>query len=233
MNELQVIGAGLCRTGTLSLKLALESLGFGPCYHMSELLNDPSRVKYWRELHRTGSTDFAALFAGFRSSVDYPGARFYKELLARNPDARVILTLRDPESWYKSTLATVYANVPVTLGAKLKSAWQLLRNRHLRKAFPVLKFTQDALWNDQFGGRLGDRAHALNVFEAHTQEVRRVVPAAHLLVFDVREGWDPLCRFLDVPVPKTAFPRSNERDYFLSNVERLLDSGQVEIPRTS
>ncbi len=231
MNELKVIGAGLGRTGTLSLKLALEALGYGRCYHMSELLNDPSRLKYWRELRRAGTTDCAALFQGYRSTVDYPGARFYRELLALNPDAKVILTLRSPESWYQSTLQTIHSNIPVTFGAKLESLWDVIRNRHLRAILPVLKFTMDSVWSDKFGGRFTDKAHALAVFDAHTREVKATVPAAQLLVYDVSEGWEPLCLFLGVPVPAVAFPRSNERDYYHSNVERLLATGSVEIPR--
>ena len=230
MNQLKVIGAGLGRTGTLSLKLALEALGFGPCYHMSELLNEPARLKYWQELRIRGTTDNAALFQGYRSVVDYPAAGLYRELLKLNPDAKVILTLRAPESWYKSTFETLYSSIPWSVSAKLKSLWQLITNRHVRNVFPVLRFAQDTIWLRQFGGRFADKAYALSVFEAHTRDVKAHVPAAQLLVYEISEGWEPLCRFLGVPVPAMPFPRSNGRDFYAHNIEQMLSIGRVDVP---
>ncbi|KJS04647.1 MAG: hypothetical protein VR73_14130 [Gammaproteobacteria bacterium BRH_c0] len=229
MNELKIIGAGLGRTGTLSLKTALEILGYGRCYHMLELINDPQRLRYWKQLERTGSTDMAALFQGYGSIVDYPGAFFYRELLAANPDARVILTVRDPQSWYKSALATIYGTKPQGLGAKLTSLLKLMTNCGFRRAFPVFQFADKTVWQGQFGGRFEDRDHAIAVYEAHNREVKTHVPASQLLVYDVREGWEPLCRFLNVPVPDAPFPSSNNKEEFSRRVNQLMTDGVMDL----
>src|SRR5947208_7864431 len=105
---IQVIGAGLGRTGTLSLKAALEELGFGPCYHMIELITHPEQVVYWEAASAGQPVDWDALFAGYQAVVDYPGCRYYRELMRHYPEAKVILTVRDPETWYESCMATIY-----------------------------------------------------------------------------------------------------------------------------
>ncbi|HLS98623.1 MAG: sulfotransferase family protein [Porticoccaceae bacterium] len=230
MNELQVIGAGLGRTGTLSLKMALEQLGFGPCDHMVELINRPERLRHWKALHHTGTTDFAALFAGYRSIVDYPGALFYRTLLAANPGAKVILTVRDLDSWYRSALATIHGTKPQGFGAKLNAAFTLLSNRGFRRAFPVFRFADEAIWQGQFGGRFTDRDHAIAVHQAHIREVKATVPAAQLLVYDVTAGWQPLCDFLGVAVPDQPFPSSNSRREFGERVSQLMTEGRMSLP---
>lgn len=105
---LKVIGAGFGRTGTLSLKTALEELGFGRCYHMREVLKNPSHWKRWAEIIGGGKADWETLLQGYQSSTDWPVAAYYRELMAVYPDAKIILTVRDPESWYKSIMGTVY-----------------------------------------------------------------------------------------------------------------------------
>ena len=105
---LEVIGAGFGRTGTLSLKLALEQLGFAQCYHMFEVMNHPEHVPLWRAAHRGEPTDWEALFAGYRAAVDWPSCNFWREQLDTWPDAKVILTQRDPERWYTSVMNTIW-----------------------------------------------------------------------------------------------------------------------------
>jgi hypothetical protein len=192
---LQVIGAGLGRTGTLSLKLALEQLGFGPCYHMVEVWADLERLGDWLAAVE-GRPDWERIFAGYRATVDYPGCHFWRELSRAYPEAKVVLSVRDPGEWFESTQATIFAPQSLQLVA----------------ASPSLK---NFMWKtvyDDFGSDIDDRDHMVAAFERHCDEVRRVIPASRLLVFEVSQGWKPLCEFLGVPVPHTAFPRRNSRE---------------------
>jgi len=196
---LKVVGAGFGRTGTLSLKNALEKIGFGPCYHMLEVFPRPEHVTMWHKLAFTGAMDWDLLFRDFQATVDWPGARWWREIAAHFPNAKVLLSVRDPEAWYKSMTDTIYqpmkSAVPDDVPPLLK-----LQNEMVRRA----------ILSDTFDNRFEDKAHALAVFNRHIQEVRDAIDPARLLVFDVREGWGPLCRFLGVPVPSDPFPRLND-----------------------
>ncbi len=196
---LQVVGAGFGRTGTLSLKNALEKIGFGPCYHMMEVFPRPEHVAMWHRLAFGGTIDWDALFGDFRATVDWPSARWWREIAAHYPNAKVLLSLRDPEAWYKSMMETIYQ--PMKHPAP-DHAPELVRmqNQMVRKA----------ILDETFDNRFEDKAHAIAVFNRHNQEVRDTVDPRRLLVFDVREGWAPLCRFLEVPVPSEPFPRLND-----------------------
>ncbi len=212
---LQVIGAGLGRTGTLSLKAALEELGFGTCYHMIELLTHPEQIAYWEAASRREPVDWDALFNGYRSAVDYPACRYYGELMQQYPEAKVILTVRDPQSWWESVRETIYqVGRPPSGGEGGAPA---------RPPFPgdphllarILRMVQQDVWETDFGGRFEDREYATECFNRHTAEVRKRVLAERLLVYQVSEGWEPLCQFLGVPVPAgTPFPRLNDREAF-------------------
>lgn len=192
---LKVIGAGLGRTGTLSLKLALEHLGFGPCYHAMEIPMAEFRpIPLWCEAIE-GRADWDLVFAGYQSTADYPGCCFWPELIAHYPDAKVILTLRDPDSWFESISATLFS--PTTRPLALAGPMGPL-NRHFTRGIPE--------------ELLGDRATMTAHFRRWNQSVIDGVPAARLLVFAVQDGWEPLCRFLGVPVPDVAYPRVNSRD---------------------
>ncbi len=210
---LQVIGAGLGRTGTLSLKLALEKLGFGRCYHMVELLNQPERLRYWKQLGETGRTDLEALFAGYRSTTDYPGCSYWRELTAAYPQAKVVLTTRDPERWYASASETIFRAKP-SLPKMISFALQAPFKPLLRKRLGVFGFNDAIIWKQQFEGRFTDKEFALRKFEQHNREVIDAIPPERLLVFEVAQGWEPLCRFLGVDVPSEPFPRVNEREAF-------------------
>lgn len=198
---LKVIGAGFGRTGTMSLKLALERLGFGKCYHMMEVVRNPGYPSLWAAV-LDGEPDWDAVFDGYRSSVDWPAAAFYKEQMNRYPDAKVVLTVRNPESWYRSVSETIYP-----LSKLMPPVWLmwLKRFRHVRR------LTFESIWDGTFDGRFEDRDHAIGVFNEHIEAVRRHVPPERLLVFDVREGWGPLCEFLGIAnVPDEPFPHVNE-----------------------
>jgi len=203
---LAVIGAGFGRTGTLSLKLALEKLGLGPCYHMVEVFQNPSHPDLWSAAADGELPDWDRLFEGYRASVDWPGCSFWSELAASHPEARVILTLRDSERWYDSVRDTIYAMMMQPPdGAEPVVLSQLSMARKL-----VLDQT--------FGGRFEDRAHAIAVYEAHNRRVQESIPPERLLVYAVSEGWEPLCRFLDRSAPDEPFPHVNSTEEFRSHV---------------
>jgi hypothetical protein len=196
---LKVVGAGFGRTGTLSLKSALEKIGFGPCYHMMEVFPRPDHVAMWHRLAFENQIDWDALFEGFQATVDWPSARWWREIAAHYPDAKVLLSVRDPEAWYKSMIETIYQPMKWPVPDDAPDLVRL-QNGMVRKA----------ILGETFDNRFEDKTHALEVFERHTQEVRDAIAPARLLVFDVREGWAPLCRFFDVQIPNEPFPRLND-----------------------
>jgi len=206
---LQVIGAGFGRTGTMSLKAALEQLGLGPCYHMLELIQDPSRTRYWQAALDGEVVDWEAVFAGFRSAVDWPTAHFWREIAAAFPDAKVILTLRDEDKWYKSISSTIFQvmNSP--------------RDEVEPERMATRAMNRQLILDTVFGGNIDDRDAVLATYRRNIETARRDVPANRLLEFDVADGWAPLCRFLKLPVPDTPFPRSNSTEEFQ---QRILDN---------
>ena len=194
---LEVIGAGLGRTGTTSLTLALESLGFVRCHHMREVIRHPETAKDWERAAEGEPVDWEAILAGYRATTDWPACHFYALFAARYPRAKVILTIRDPESWFRSTQATIFS------AEHLKEVERRPMAGILTKIIAPL-----------FDGRWHDRDHMIGVYERHNAEVRRTIAPERLLVYDVKEGWEPLCRFLGVPVPNESFPRANTMDDF-------------------
>lgn len=207
---LQVFSAGFGRTGTMSLKLALEALGFGPCHHMDEVLKDPgSQIGLWNEAH-TGRPDFDAIYRGYEAAVDWPTAAYWRELSAAYPAARVILSSRTVESWVASFSGTILAvlSAPET--------WP-------EAGRPWLEMVVDVVIERSLGGRT-DPDGLRAAFEEHEAAVKAAIPPERLLVFDVRQGWEPLCRFLDRPVPGTPFPRTNSKEEFFRLVEEGMPS---------
>jgi hypothetical protein len=212
---LAVIGAGLGRTGTLSLHAALERLGFAPCEHMTNCFAHPERFALWLEAaqrKRAGEPiDWRPLFTGYRATVDWPGVYFWRELVDAHPAAKVILTVRNPERWYDSARATIYAATQArtaTPAARLLSRLVSLANPRAGNGFRTV---QETVWDGTMSGRFEDRNEAIRIFEEHNREVVATVPLERLLVFDVKEGWEPLCAFLGVPVPAgEPFPHLND-----------------------
>jgi len=203
---LKVIGAGLSRTGTLSLKLALEELGFGPCFHMMEFVKpeyEPRRT-LWEAARDGERPDWEAMFAGFSSAVDMPACLYYRKLSLAYPRAKIILTVRDPASWYRSAVATVWAPAPAgqagAPGAAERAA--KLRGATIREVgFDILEDPRN-------------EALTTALFSRYSEQVKRDIPPQRLLLFDVRTGWEPLCTFLGVPVPQTPFPSENSAAEF-------------------
>ncbi len=199
---------GFLRTGTTSLKLALEQLGFGECYHMRVLNAEPGRAADWVAAARDPeSADWDRIFSGFTSSVGSPGAAFWREIVDAYPDAKVIVTVRDPGDWYDSAAQTIAAAMKPSLPVRLLTWTRPRRGDHLEEL-------QQIVQEREGGGHFADRDQAIAAFEEHVAAVRAEVPADRLLVFNVREGWEPLCSFLGVPVPDEPFPRENERAAF-------------------
>ncbi len=191
--SLQVIGAGLGRTGTLSLKFALEHLGFGSCHHATEVAaNMRTALPLWNAAER-GAADWPAIFAGYRSSTDHPGCYYWRQLIEVYPQAKVVLTVRDPDSWFESVTQTILApgRKSTFLGPEGEIFSMFLKQ--------------------QFAGRSDDRAFMVDYFKRWNQAVIDTVPADRLLVFSPSQGCAPLCAFLSVPVPAQAYPHLHAR----------------------
>ena len=207
---MRVIGAGFGRTGTTSLKSALETLGFAPCYHMTEVFARPRDAETWRAAWRGKPVDWDAMLGSYEAAVDWPACTFYAELMERYPGAKVLLSVRDPERWYESTRTTIYELSRVTAGSRTARAAFGLVSLFTFGGFARTGAGEEIIWNGTFDGRFEDRAHAIEVLERHNEEVKRRVPPERLLVYEVKEGWGPLCEFLGVPEPDEPFPRLND-----------------------
>ena len=204
---IEVIGAGFGRTGTLSLKFALEMLGFDKCYHMMEVMMNEGHVAQWRQAARGEKVEWCGLYQGYRATVDWPSASFWRELRFVYPDAKVILTLRDSEQWYTSVMNTIW---------KLSStALEQGESRGDQETIERALMGREVIWNGVFGGRMKDKNHVIECFEQHNQEVIDSVPQEQLLVYRPGDGWKPLCEFLQKPVPDAKYPRVNSTEEFL------------------
>ena len=205
---MQVFGAGFGRTGTMSLKIALEKLGMGPCYHMREVVSRPSHIKLWYDISRGEHPNWNRLFSGFNSAVDFPVSLFYKQLINQFPDAKFILTLREFDKWYISTVNTIY-KVPNILPDWFKMV-----------VYPIRMFIAmqvNLIWDGLFKNKFSDRESAKLVYYEHIRSVKKTIPANKLLIYHVKEGWGPLCEFLNVDVPEIPFPKVNDTAEMLRN----------------
>jgi hypothetical protein len=213
---LKVVGAGLGRTGTNSLKLALEELLGGPCYHMFELIAHPQQVPLWEQALRGEEVDWASLFEGYSATVDWPGCAFWRDLAAANPDAPVLLSTRDSaQTWWASMEQTV---VPALQGPMLSDHSELMRGQEMVLELFRTRFTPD----------FADRGAAIAAYERHCDAVRREIPADRLIEWQPRDGWRPICAYLGLPVPDAPFPHENTSEDFGDNAERAIaDSERV------
>jgi hypothetical protein len=222
---LEVIGAGFPRTGTSSLKAALERLGFAPCGHMTTILHDPSRARGWLDAwarRQAGEPiDWPAVIGDERASVDAPACLFWRELAVAYPDARVILSVRDPQQWYESARETIYhSSGPGADPARLAALPPDLR----AGIAAVAELVQATFWDGVFAGRFLDRDHAIGLFEAHNAAVVAALPPDRLLVWEAADGWKRLCAFLGVPAPDEPFPRVNDRAQFRERLAAIRDA---------
>jgi len=190
---LEIIGAGYGRTGTESLREALTVLGFGPCHHMHEIRDSPEKAKPWHDHFCSGAPlDLDLLFDGYRSQVDWPGAHLWREAAAHYPDAKVILSTRDPEAWWASYAKTI----------------KVFRETEMPPEAPHMRQIQEFV-EVFLGERFATKDRAIADFEAHVAAVTSAIPAERLLIYELGSGWAPLCDFLGVPVPDRSYPHTN------------------------
>ncbi len=192
---IQVVGAGLGRTGTTSLKAALEQLLGGPCHHMFEVAIRPEQIPPWAAAVRGEPVDWDDLLDGYRAVVDWPGVAFWRDLVDHYPDALVLLSVRDPEAWYDSAHSTIFR----------------IHTHQDNEDNPFSEFVL-ALFEHRFTLDLDDKDAVIARFEEHYAAVRATVPADRLLEWSVADGWDPICTALGLPVPDEPFPRLNTRE---------------------
>jgi Sulfotransferase domain len=213
---MKLIGAGMPRTGTLTQKIALEMLGLGPCYHMVDVLADLDQAKLW-ERALDGEGSWEEILGDFNSTVDWPGGYFYRELMDVYPEARVLLSVREPESWERSMRQTVWAVRHGESLIRLLSSAQAHVNPNWRG---FLNMIDRLIWEGRgtFAAGHEHPQQLIERMERHNEEVRRNVPPERLLVWSVGEGWDPLCEFLGMAVPEEPFPHVNDRTEFLNRI---------------
>ena len=208
---LQVIGSGCGRTGTMSLKVALEMLGM-PCYHMVECFpRGPSHWALWEQANSV-NPPWDAIFDGYTATVDFPAAFNFEAIAKHYPNAKVVHTHRDPEKWFDSTQSTIF-----------QPKWiEYLQNS---EAGPYMDINIDR----HFDNRMHDREHLIRRFNEHTEAVKAAIPAERLLVFEVAQGWQPLCDFLELPIPDEPFPHVNESDAVRGLIDAVMEKGFQEV----
>ena len=197
---LKVIGAGVGRTGTYTLRSAINQLGLGPTHHMMELFEHMAvQLPLWRA-SVAGNLDWASIYHGYISAVDWPTAAYFRELRKAYPEAKFILTVRNPESWAESFSETIYTAIAG-------------RDKAPPPMQPWINWATEVIAKTGFPDGL-DKAGLVKAFNAHSDAVRETIPSKNLLVFEVKQGWQPLCQFLGVPVPGMEFPKTNSREEF-------------------
>ncbi len=221
---MRLIGAGLPRTGTLSQKVALEMLGLGPCYHMVNVLADLDEAHGWRRA-LDGEVAWTELFDGFQATVDWPGSFFYRQLSDFYPEAKVLLSVRDPEAWERSMRDTIWG---IFYGDILIRDLSTARARIDAKWRGYIELMQE-MWHQS--GLIADGANTTSesmqaAMERFNAEVQDTIPSERLLVWSVNDGWEPLCEFLDLPVPETPFPHLNDSKGF---ADRVIDGALLAL----
>jgi hypothetical protein len=201
--SLRIIGPGFGRTGTKSTKDALETLGFAPCHHMYEVFANPPQVAFWQNIAAGRPVDYGQVFDGYAAQIDWPGAHVWRELADAFPEAKVLLTRRPEASWFRS-----YSR---TIGKFMQIYPTLDLPPHIRDIADVMT---EMVVGPTFGGSALDEDRVLAAYRQRTADVEAAIAPERLLVFDVADGWEPLCRFLEVPVPDQPFPHENRREDF-------------------
>ncbi|USG62764.1 hypothetical protein NBZ79_07205 [Sneathiella marina] len=198
---LSIIGAGFGRTGTDSLKTALEMLGVGKCYHMHEVMLRQDRVDNWRAIARGETPDWDMIFQGYGATVDWPAAFYWRELSAYFPDAKILLSVRDAGRWYDSMEKTIFTT--------------------LRKTKDLESLGLRLIRDKVFAGNIDDRDHVIDSYQRNIADVQATFPPERLLTYETGSGWDPICKFLDVPVPEDAYPHKNQSNEFHQKIDTL------------
>ena len=212
MTTIKVIGVGYARTGTLSLKTALDQLGFR-CYHMFELFNRPADAPLWLRAYNGENRQhlFKKIFADYEATVDFPSISFCRDLLDQYPDAKVILTVRDSDSWcesFQNTINKFHQSVSYLIGLYVKNP-------------ALFKIVNKSLISP-LARHFSNKQHIIQVYEEHNAEMLKYVSPERLLIYRVEQGWKPLCDFLNVPTPgNTPFPRMNDRETMVEVLQQI------------
>lgn len=196
---LKVIGTGFGRTGTDSMRIALNQLGVGPTHHMTLINEVPGSRDLWLKLANGDTPDWNALFKGYSACVDWPSAFYWRTLIDVYPDAKVLLTMRTAESWWTSFEATIL--------------------KHIQSSDDPNGFSHRLIAQQVFGGRPDDRHHAIGVYNRNIEEVQAMVAPERLLIHNLGDGWEPLCQWLGVPVPAIEYPKGNTTEDFNRRIE--------------
>ncbi|TDI66377.1 MAG: sulfotransferase family protein [Bacteroidetes bacterium] len=199
---LSVIGAGFGRTGTMSIKMALEQLGLGPCHHMEEVFADPAQLPNWLAAANGQQVDWDDVFIGYNSTVDWPSAHYWRDLADVYPKSKILLSVRSADRWLESFSGTI---------KKILEIRNTIPDEYPRS---VIDMAYKIIAEQTFGGAMNDKAVVLSEYQKRIDDVKQAIPADRLLIFDVTEGWAPLCEFLNLPIPDGDFPRSNSRNEF-------------------
>jgi hypothetical protein len=220
---MKLIGAGLPRTGTLSQKIALEMLGLAPCYHMVNVLGELEETERWRQA-LSHELSLETIFDGFEATVDWPGSYFTLELVDLYPDAKVLLSVRDGDSWARSMHDTIWGVLyGQILIRHMSDAWSAVDPKWSSYISLV-----DEMWKTS--GLMQDenttQAYMADAMRRYNDEIKATVPADRLLVWSAADGWEPLCEFLELPVPDTPFPHVNDSKQF---GERIIDGAMLAI----
>jgi len=210
---LEIIGAGFGRTGTLSLKFALEELGFNKCYHMMEIPKVPHHISSWRKAAAGKNVDWHLLFQGYKAAVDWPSCNYWREQLRAFPEAKIILTKRDADDWYESVINTIWP-------ASVKGRELARSNENLDKvAQDRSSMVFEVIWDGIFDDRMSEKDFVIDKYEKHNQSVIDEVPSSKLLVYEPGEGWEPLCQFLGCSQPSIDYPNVNSTEEFSSRMK--------------
>ena len=228
---LRVIGAGLPRTGTTSTKAALERLGFGPCFHMFELIAHPDQVERWLPAVTGEPLDWGRVLDGYQATQDWPASHFWREQAAAFPEAKVVLTVRDPHSWFVSFRTLVARRTHLDDQGELPGQAAGIVDG-MRRLTPLLDIMGRSMFGPDwhFGIEMTDEEAAVAAFRRHVAAVKEALPAQRLLVFDVHEGWRPLCAFLEIEPPDEPFPHLNDTQTMQRNIEQMMVTGRVVSP---
>ncbi len=216
---MKVIGAGVPRTATLCQKLSLQTLGFDPTYHMVNVLSDMSLLPQWVDAFE-GNGDWDTIFDGFEATVDWPGSFFYQELVETYPEAKVLLSVRDSDSWARSINNTMW---PLFFGDNVMHHLSSARCQIDEGWRNYIEFMK-GMWKKS--GLLNESGAVPEAFERYNADVQETVPEDRLLVWNPADGWDPLCAFLEVPVPQEPVQRVNDSEMF---ADRIIDAALIAL----
>jgi sulfotransferase family protein len=206
---MKLIGAGFGRTGTMSLKAALEQVGYGPCFHMIDLIKGEMPLPDWDAASRGEEVDYVRALQGWESTIDWPACTYWERLVEIWPDAKVLLSVRDPDKWYESCLNSIHE------AAEMGTRGELGGGPVPPPSTEVMEVINRIVWEGTFENRFEeDRQFAIDTFNSHNEAVRAKVPADRLLVYEVKEGWGTLCEFLEVDEPDAPFPHLNDTASF-------------------